>query len=503
LVFRVGNIVVCSALALILLALGAPGAHANWLTKLTGEAGWSSGDTATSGVRALDRASAHITALAVAEGAVLAAHLTPEGHWKFVNRDGEVFTAATADEMQRVVPTLLPDASIGTKLTIYLTEDSVFADRALLADLPADAALYIVAGNESFRLLRRWRQGAERLYAEVRPNLIIELNEQGLFDEALAQLERPLSRSNIRTLALEPGGPQALSSHPAFEPGQRTVLVDLVDPGSLQSAFGSVRGQTLLVTGRRDGGQLYFRPSSGPEQSIKIQSLVDAARAADVNLIILNTPSARQPGGRNWLWQRFEFDGLDLALKRATLADFLDALAANHGQYIVSVSREGSDRFFILAMPDNQSGEPLTGLLGEWLSEAATHITGSVATDGVQIHALSESRQTELDRRIIPWIPSDYQIAYLIAVAAGLLGWPVARSWWARIWPPERREEYTGATGFRAAQSARFVAFVLVFLPVVGIPALIFSLLLYLAGFAARLMRYVRKLFDRPEPKAG
>ena len=92
---------------------------------------------ASSGVASLDRAAAHLKALPVTgDGAALAAHATPEGHWKFVNRAGEVFTAGTPDELTRAVPTLLPDAAADARLTLYLTEDTVFGERALLKDLP-------------------------------------------------------------------------------------------------------------------------------------------------------------------------------------------------------------------------------------------------------------------------------------------------------------------------------------------------------------------------------
>ncbi len=42
------------------------------------------------------------------KGAALAAHATPEGHWKFVSREGEVFTAGNADELARVRSVLAP-----------------------------------------------------------------------------------------------------------------------------------------------------------------------------------------------------------------------------------------------------------------------------------------------------------------------------------------------------------------------------------------------------------
>ncbi len=315
--------------AALLLALAVPAAQAEWLSRLTrigAEVGEVAPKVGRLGIVDLERAAAHIRTLPVGNGAALAAHATPEGHWKFVNRDGDVFTAGTPEELQRVVPTLLPETTPGTKIGIYLSEDTLFGDRALLKELPSAATLYLVAGKESYPLITRTTSSGEALFAAVRPNLSLELRERTLFDEAIAQLERPLSRSSIRTLALEPGGPATLPSYPRVEPETRTALVDAVDPASLASAISAVRGQTVLVTGRVEDNLLYFRPASGSEQSVKLSDLMGAAADYDVNLVILHASTPRQPGGRNWLWQRIAVGGLDDALKRATLGDFLDAL---------------------------------------------------------------------------------------------------------------------------------------------------------------------------------
>ncbi len=158
---------VCAAL---LVAVAAPVAQAHWLARLAREAGEVGGGAATRaaryGVAGLDRAAAYIKALPSAgEGAVLAAHATPEGHWKFVNREGDVFTAGTPDELKRAVPTLLPDAASNTKLALYLTEDTVFGERALLKDLPEDAALHVVVGRDSYPLARSRRRRSSPRYA--------------------------------------------------------------------------------------------------------------------------------------------------------------------------------------------------------------------------------------------------------------------------------------------------------------------------------------------------
>jgi hypothetical protein len=501
--WAIGHAVMRGTAAVLLVALAAPAAQANWLSELA-RAGKVGSEATRLEVMGLGRAAAYLERLpATATGSALAAHLTPEGHWKFVNREGEVFTAGTPEELKRAVPTLLPEVATDGKLAVYLDEDTVFGDRALLRDLPAGSSLYVVAGKESYPLVRRANGAGEELFAAVRPHLVVELSDRQLFNEGIAQLERPLSRASIRTLALEPGGPVTLSSTPRFDLQTRAALVDAIDPAQLPNALGSVRGQTVLVTGRTEDNLLLFRPSSGSEQSIKLRDLMDAAADADVNLVILNAESPRQPGGRNWLWQRISVGGLDDALKRATLGDFLDALGASRGEFRATIAREGSGRVVIRALPDAAGGEPLTGLVADWLSKAASNVTGNVLTSAVEVHARDEERQRELDRRLIPFIPSWYQAIYLVGLVGGFVGWSVASDWFSRIWPQEERREYGSAIGYRAAQGARLLALLLVFLPLAGIPAVVVWTLQQFWALVTLPARALRWLSARSEARPG
>lgn len=489
--------------AAVLIAVSAASAQANWLTKIAREAGELGTSAARHGISGLDRAALHLKALPKAGGGgALAAHATPEGHWKFVNRDGEIFTAGTPDELKLAVPTLLPDAAADAKLTLYLSEGTVFKQRAQLKDLPEGASLRIVVGKDSYPLVKRTNYGHETLNAAVRPNLIVELTDDRLFDEAIAQFERPLARSSIRTLALEPGGPATLSSSPRLEPDTKAALVDAIDPPSLPRAMSNVRGQTVLVTGRVENDLLFFQPSSGSEQTLKVLDLIDAAAASDVNLVIMHAPSPRQPGGRNWFWQKISVNGLDNALKRATLGDFLDALGASNGELQASITREGSGRVAIRAVPAGDA-EPIGGVVGDWLSTAVSEVTGNVVTSAVDVHARDEARQRELDDRIVPFIPSDYQYFYLAGVITGIMGWQVTRAWWARLWPPESRGEYRGVIGYRAAQVARFLAFAIVFLPLVGMPAFIASVAMQVYGVAMLPFRFLRWIIGLRQASTG
>src|SRR6476620_3141557 len=324
--------------ALLLLPIST---QANWLSKVVGAAEHAGSRAAKLGTGALENAALHLRSLPpkAEGGAALAAQATQEGHWRFVNRAGETFTARTPEELKRVAGVLVPETNADAKLSLYLTEDTVFQHRSALKDLPKGTELYVVARNESYRVLRRGEGAAERLFAEVRPSLVVELADRKMFEEAVWQLARPLNKANVRVLSLEPGGPPRLASAPSVDPATKRALVDVIDPASLPAALGSVRGQTVLVTGRVDGRLLYVQPSSGAERSILLPDLFKAAEEADVNLVVLRAASTpRQPGGRNWLWQKVEVKGLEEALQRARVADFYNALAPPTGRFAVTAN---------------------------------------------------------------------------------------------------------------------------------------------------------------------
>lgn len=452
-------------------------ANANWLSRIAREAGEAGGKVGKLGLGSLDNAAAHLKTLPkTGKGVALAAEATPEGHWRFANREGEVFTAGTPAEMSRVAQALAPDAPADGRLVLYLSEEAAFGPRAHFDSLPSTAELHVVVERTSYRLSRTGAAEGRPLVAEVRPNLVVELGEKANFDEALWQLARPLNRADIRIVALEPGGPETLARLPRRDAATGRALVDTLDPYKLEKALGSLQGQTVLVTGRIEGRFLHFQPTSGTERTLVIDDLTSAAEVADVNLVILQSASPRQPGGRNWLWQRIEVEGLDDALKRATFADFLNALGATRGKFAVTAQPDGATRAVIRVVPAGPPAEPVSGTVGEWAAEIASQVTGNVVTNAIEAHNRSKDRQKELDARIVPGIPSDVQIAYIVALVLGVIGLSQARQWWLRLWPPERREEYAGAVGYHAARLVKGTVFVLLFLPVVGLPAFLVSL---------------------------
>jgi hypothetical protein len=451
-------------------------AQAGWLSRIAGTADNVGAARAARKGATLDHAAAHLKALPDRpDGIALAAQATQEGHWRFVNKAGETFTAGTADELKRVASVLLPDAKADAKLSLYVTPDTVFQHRAALKQLPKSADLLVVIGDESYRILRRADATSERLFAQVRPSLFIELAERVRFDEALWQLMRPLERARVRVLALEPGGPSTLTSTPRIDAATKRAAVDVIDPASLPAAMGAIRGQTVLVTGRVDGQLLYVKPSSGPEKSLLVRDLLKAADDADVNLVMLQSASTpRQPGGRNWFWQKVEVKGLDNALQHPRMADFFNALAGQGRRFAVTATPSGSlrtglDMRLAPDLPGTSPGRPASEVFADLVADVA----GRVLTDGVQASMRDAERQQELDQRIIPGIPSEAQFLYILLMVMGLLGLPVSRRWWRRLWPPEQAGEYPIRSGYWAARMVRGAMFLLIFLPLTAQPAMV------------------------------
>jgi hypothetical protein len=431
----------------------------------------------------------------------LAAQGTPEGHWRFVNRTGETLTAGTPDEMKRAVSLLHPEARPGARLALYVTVDTMLRDRVALKALPAGVDLSVVVGEDSYRLLRRSDTAGERFYAEVRPNLIVEMGDRRLFEEALWQLRRRLDKACVRVLALEHGGPSRLPAAPRIDPATKRAQVDAIDPTSLTAAMSGVAGQTLVIVGRMERDIIYVKPTKGPEHVLVAKDLFQAAASADVNLVVLTAASTpRQPGGRNWLWQRVEVQGLEEALRNASMADFLNALGAPGRRFAVVAMPTGK-RAVLDLMPAGDLAGPAPGRpVTDYFANVVAELTGRVAATSVQAHLRSAALQQELDQRLLPGIPSEVQIAYGLLLVLGLLGVPVSRAWWQQLWPPEDAHEYAGHTGYWAACATRGLAFALVFVPLTAVVSAPYNIGHQVREAVTAPMRLLRRLSGPAEP---
>ncbi len=439
----------------------------------------SSAHVAKGGVATLETVASYVKSLPAKPGhAALAGSVSHEGHWTFVNRAGETITAGSPDELKRVLRVLSPDQSKpDSRIAIYIAEETAFKGRAHLKDLPKVADLNGMIGSESYRLVKQGDDANLRLFAEVRPRLLVSLTERAHFDEALWQLGRKIDAGTVRIIGLEPGGPAGLTTASRLDPGTKRTLIDSIDPDRLRHSFGAIRRQTAVLSGRVDGELLMFKPASGAEKSLLLRDLTAAAEAADVNLVILKSAAARQPGARNWLWQKIDVAGVPPPMERTSLDEVLTALAGDGGALAVTVSKTSAIRTMFevrrVNLSSEKSGNPIVAVVKDVVSEVA----GNIVSDEIEAWMESAERKQELDQRIVPGIPSDWQFGYLGLLMFGLIGWPVTARWWGRLWPPEAAGEYPSRFGYWAASAVRGGAFVTLFLPLAGaFSALVFAL---------------------------
>ncbi len=465
----VARLVACLVVIAAALIASSASVRADWFSRLARLAEQTGSRGAAKAAGALERAAVKLKRVPLQDGgAALAAQVSPEGHWTFVNKSGERFTAGTSDEMGRVAAVLAPEAAAkGGGLTLVLTEDTLFSHAGSLKQLPAKAGLRLSFGNETFPLVQVRPAAGQLVHAEVRPGVLVPAVQRAAFEETLWQLSRPLARARMRVLALETGGPHTLRPAPALDPATKRALADRIDPAKLPGAIRALAGQTAVVTGRVDGRVLHVRMASGIERTLSIDELFQAAAGADVNFIILNSPAPRQPGVRNWLWQRASVDGLDDAMKRATMGDFLAALGRGQSRFVVTAAESSPGRISLRAAPLPGDATTISGLSSVF-SEVVSEVAGKVVTTGLEASLTSQTRQRELESRIVPGIQSDIQIAYVLCFLLGLAGLGFSRHWWRRIWPPEQRTAYAGRLGYEAARFVRLALFVLVFLPLSG-----------------------------------
>ncbi len=427
--------------------------------------------------------------------AVLAAHAGAEGHWAFANSRGETFTVATPDEMRRVVATLAPEAAEAKSpspqipLSIHLTYSSASDRTAMLKDLPSGARLFVLHGRNSYPLAATGRGTEQRWHAAVHSRLHLEISQRPVFDEALRQLARPLDKHLLRVLSLEPDGPKALVRWPKPDPKTGRLPTDVIDPYKLPAALSSLRGQAAVISGRIDGDYLYFRPSSGKETTLLSADVTGAAARAGVDLLFVQSSMPHQPGGRNWLWLRFDIDGLNRAMDHATFGDFLETLAGGRGNITLAARNISPDRLALEVRPPPPAVERLSGML----RDVATGITGNVSPTSIVAYLVTVEHRRELSLRLVPMIPSTWQATYLACLMLSALGLTVAHRWWSRLWPAEQADEYASRAAFLAARATRMLMFLCLFLPLVGPAAL-------LATLGGLLTKALSGLSSRPVP---
>jgi hypothetical protein len=228
----------------------------------------------------------------------------------------------------------------------------------------------------------------------------------------------------------------------------------------------------IVVTGRVDGTTLITQSGRSADVSVALAEIETAAGAIDATLVILQTGSTQQPGGRNILWQPVSLPGLDTGRDVPTLADVLALSAGKRALIIDAEAQAGahSGRVHLnVRVAEGVSGVFTVSRWTQVLSDVTSDLLGKAPARAITVSAPAVSRQQELDRRLIKAIPSLLQIGYAALLALGLIGAPTAWRWWPRVWPQETTTEYASVAGHHLARMVRVAVFAVVFMPLAAI----------------------------------
>lgn len=458
------------AMLVICAALAPPAAAINWATLLR-EAGESGGKAATHGLDHLGpaaRAVVHLRDLKNAPKGAVAAHAMPDGSWQLINRDGLSVTVPKGSDFTTALKSVGAGgvSSGDSRVALYLSEESVFANRGALSSLPNHADLYVVTHDGAFALTRTATANGVSVKAILKPNVIVEVVSREMFDETVFFLNRPLKAALVRRIAFDGSANKPLRSVPAIDPQTKLALTDAVNPDAVADSLAALKGQTTIVTGRIENGKLVVNAGSKGDVVLDIDALRRAARDADTNLIILGSDTSKQAIGRNWLWQDIKVDGVDDAAAQATLGDFLSSLGEKRGTFSLTTEADDFGRVRITGVSD--PARPAEG--GNVLADIAQKVVETAVTSSIDVDARNSKTQKEFDGRLIPGVPTAVQVPYLVGLVLGLISFQVTGSWWKRIWP-------AAADSGSATRWVRRLIYVLVFMPLTGSIAFIWMVL--------------------------
>jgi hypothetical protein len=347
------------------------------------------------------------------------------------------------------------------RVELYVQDEQLFSHRAKLTALPDNLALRVVHRRKKTYPLNKTDS---TLQVEARPHVLIETTTLRDLDEILFRLERDLNRASLRLLKIVPGTSDNLPSLPDRVVA-RAPEPQAVDPGRFGESLRALRGQTAVLTGRIENGQLLTQTRPGGNTTrLPLAEIRAAARDADVNLIVLDAVTPLQPGSRGVLGKR-RSKTLDAAFQTRTGGDFIAALARHDAPISLRATNNGSRHVAIRTVKRSPDVE----------INARNASDRELLLHGIQFLTRTREFEEEHDSRVVWWLPSYVPVILFFNLMAGVLAWAVAyRQWWERIWPAPVSRSWLQRN---AVTSARLFAFFVLFLPLFGSLALVWMVL--------------------------
>lgn len=371
-----------------------------------------------------------------------------DGSWLVEQPDGSVKVLSAAEGAIVGVDHL----TVGPKALLIDAFD-LPKDLSAFERLPKGTPILIRSKhNEVFELTPPSDNGAGWMVKQQQVQMSVTDTSQ--LKNALWYLERPLISSQPNVLQLAKSSDTPLAEKAYGKPGTRDVgLNQLVD------ALDDMKRETVVLSASLRDGVIVHKG-----ESLQIHELLVKAEKNDINLVLLD--SAEPTKSTKALMKRLNEREPDVGW---TTAQFFNQFSDPKGSALdLSVHASGNSQSLVQWQSKTVKTETPKSPEGSLAEDLTAHLISHAVVRTIQIHHPDEERSSELDARIIPWLPSWLQMYMLVSGFLGILA--LATTWrtWQRLWTIRKPQKAMGWLLIIVTWPLHKLLFLLLFLPFAG-----------------------------------
>ena len=288
--------------------------------------------------------------------------------------------------------------------------------------------------------------------------------------EALWRMGRGMNRGDVHLVSFDGTARSTPNLLPVLTNGMPKPT--LINPKKLNEALRTLRGKTLIVSGKVEGTDLVVDSAKDGRHVIQFDELKQLAAREDIDLFIVGKRSPKQPAVKTWFGSPFESQ-MKKAFQANTYGDFLSALHGEKKLLTIDTKLAANNRLTFQSL-SGESVEKLGGLTSfikeiDIVGALAGRVVSKLSEISLDLNVKDKERASELNARIIPGVPSILQYLYIANIIFGFVGWTVSRWVWHKIWPPRARTDFSSLISFIGMKLLRFAVFVFGLLGLFGL----------------------------------
>ena len=351
-------------------------------------------------------------------------------------------------------------------------------------DVPSELSYFDSIPNGLPVLISNRNQQVFELVRSAKPNLKykninIPLSTSTSIRTALYNFDKPLLASNPRFISLSRKKTNPL---PENVYASKSVL-EKTSADTLLFDLDKIKNQSIVLSGKISDGKLHSGKQAG--FGVSISELTELAAKNDINLVILE--SSKPESLLKHLAKKQDLTANNISTFNQSTGDFINQLSdsknisglelsfSSSGKSQVAISTKTDNLITstnVLSLPDSKSGN----ILAPTILRLLAHSIRIYRPDEVRSLELADiekeftrQKNKEEFRQLLPWLYT------ALSVFTGFWAIEYVNQLWRRIWPKPDPQKYNNRFIHGLLQASRFIFYLLLLLPLVGLPCAIFK----------------------------